>query len=251
MWYPRSRHDGGRNLKVEDKKCCLLIGNSRWHWAIERNDAWHYFHTNADPKKLSVLEIPLVSWAAVGPIPKNASLNPTKRLTVKDVPLKNLPHWVGIDRALASWGALKKAEFTEINSCGLLIADAGTVLSVNRITENGEFAGGQLIPGLRLQLEAMATGAHNLNNPGFSLSTQELFPFKTDEAMQRGSIQALIGTLIEAINETNTPLWLCGGDAPVLIKELKKRNKNVFHHPNLVLEGMVDIQHQINQEQDL
>ena len=138
-----------------------------------------------------------------------------------------------------------------MNSNGLLIADAGTVLSINRITKNGEFAGGQLIPGLQLQLRAMETGTQNLINPGPSSSTPAQFALTTAEAMQRGSIQALVGTLIEAIKEANTPLWLCGGDAPILVKELEKRNTEVIHHPNLVLEGMVDIQQRINQNQDL
>ncbi len=97
----------------------------------------------------------------------------------------------------------------------------------------------------------MANGTQNLNNPGTKTSTPAQFPFTTTEAMQRGSIQALVGTLIEAMKETNAPLWLCGGDAPVLIQELLKRNANVVHHPNLVLEGMVDIQEQIRKNQDL
>ena len=146
---------------------------------------------------------------------------------------------------------VKKIKSTGINSSGLLIADAGTVLSLNRLTASHEFAGGQLIPGLQLQLTAMATGAQNLNNPGLSSSTPEQFPFETAKAMQRGSIQALVGTLIEAINKTNSPLWLCGGDAPILVQELRERNAAVLHHPNLVLEGMVDIQDKINQDQDL
>ncbi len=233
---------------MKGKKCCLLIGNSRWHWAIKEDKAWNFYHTPPASQKFSSLEIPLTAWAAVGVIPKHPSLKPSKRLQSKDIPIKNMPNWIGIDRALASWGALKKIKSTGINSSGLLIADAGTVLSLNRLTANHEFAGGQLIPGLQLQLTAMATGAQNLNNPGLSSSTPAQFPFETAEAMQRGSIQALVGTLMEAINKTNAPLWLCGGDAPTLIQELRERNVAVLHHPNLVLEGMVDIQDKLNQD---
>ena len=63
--------------------------------------------------------------------------------------------------------------------------------------------------------------------------------------MQRGSLQALVGSLIQAIKATKMPLWLCGGDAPILIEELNKLNVEVLHHPNLVLEGMVAIQHHV------
>ena len=137
-----------------------------------------------------------------------------------------------------------------MQSSGLLVADAGTVLSLTRISAKGEFAGGQLIPGLNLQLSSMANGTQNLTNPGLGSSTTDQFPFTSAAAMQRGRLQALIGSLTEAITATQLPLWLCGGDSPILVEELKKRDLNVIHHPNLVLEGMVEIQHQINQDQD-
>ena len=68
--------------------------------------------------------------------------------------------------------------------------------------------------------------------------------------MLKGSIQALVGTLIQAQESTKMPIWLCGGDAPALANELKERKIDVAHHPNLVLEGMVDIQRCLNQNQD-
>ncbi len=226
---------------MRKNKSYLLIGNSRWHWATKKNDTWHFSHTKPNPKQIEALAMSLDAWAAVGPIPNNISLNPTKRLNIKDIPLKNSPSWLGIDRALAGWGAFKKVNASGLNSFDLLVADAGTVLSLTRITASGEFAGGQLIPGLSLQLSAMANGTENLNNPGFESTPTRQFPLKTNEAMQRGSLQALIGVLIEATKATKIPLWLCGGDAPILLKELKKHNAYVIHHPNLVLEGMVDI----------
>ena len=76
------------------------------------------------------------------------------------------------------------------------------------------------------------------------------FPINTAEAMQRGCLQALVGAIILAQKEANMPIWLCGGDAPVLMQELSKRNTHAVHHPNLVLEGMVDIENSLNQSQD-
>ena len=99
----------------------------------------------------------------------------------------------------------------------------------------------------------MANGAQNLTNPGVGSSTTDQFPFTTAAAMQRGSLQALVGALLEAIKDTKMSLWLCGGDAPLLLEELKKQKVKVkvIHHPNLVLEGMVDIQNQIKQDEGL
>ena len=93
---------------MKSNRCYLLIGNSRWHWAIEQAEKWDFFHTIPNLQKLSSQEITLVAWAAVGPIPQSASFRNAKRLVTKDIPIKKLPHWVGIDRALASWAALKK-----------------------------------------------------------------------------------------------------------------------------------------------
>ena len=231
---------------MHDLERCLLIGNSRWHWAIKQKTHWEFIHTSPSPDVLQSLNEYLLAWAAVGPIPSGISLNPTLRLSLKDIPLMDLPPWLGIDRALAGWGAFQKAKNSNLNSSGILVADAGTILSLTRISYDGAFAGGQLVPGLSLQLSAMAHGAINLNNPGAAISHIPIFPFKTNEAMQRGVIQSLVGTLIEALREHEMPIWLCGGDAPVLLNELKKRNIEIFHYPNLVLEGMVDIHLQIN-----
>ena len=230
---------------------CLLIGNSRWHWAEQRADTWSFSHTSPDPQKLQSLEISRLTWAAVGPIPKALVLNVANQLVLKNVPLLELPSWLGIDRALAAWGAFKKIKSTGMQSSGLLVADAGTVLSMTLITAGGEFAGGQLIAGRRLQLSAMANGTEHLTDPGTESSILKQFPIETSEAMQRGSLQALVGALVDAHKATNIPLWLCGGDAPVLVDELRKRKLDVVHHPNLALEGMVDLQRHINQNQDL
>ncbi len=229
---------------------CLLIGNSRWHWATKKKEKWHYSHSDPNPLSIPDDQLPWIKWAAVGPIPSNLSLNPANRINANDVPLKNLPPWLGVDRALAGWAAFLYAKESNTNFPGLIVADAGTVLSITRITTTGDFSGGQLVAGLRLQLEAMATGTQNLCNPGLAISTIEQFPFKTSEAMQRGALQALIGNLIQIVKESNMELWLCGGDSQLLLKELQKQNISTIYKPNLVLEGMVRLYSQITLNQD-
>ncbi len=243
--------DGGRHLTVEVIRRCLLIGNSRWHWAEQQADSWQFCHSAPDPLKLQALEMPVMAWAAVGPMPTEVVLDPTSRLRLKDVPLKQMPPWLGIDRALAAWGALKRAKTCELLADGLLVADAGTVLSLTRVTAEGEFAGGQLVGGFSLQLQAMAQGAQKLIDPGFGSISSEPFPITTADAMRRGSIQALTGMLREAQRETKLPLWLCGGDAPILEKELMQHGLDIVHHPNLALEGMVDVLGRINRAPSL
>ena len=96
----------------------------------------------------------------------------------------------------------------------------------------------------------MANGAENLNFPGLPSFVPELFPVKTSEAMRRGSIQALLGALLEAKKLSGLPLWLCGGDSTLLAKLLDERSIEVFHYPYLALEGMIDVQSRIIRAQD-
>ena len=163
-------------------------------------------------------------------------------INLKDIPLTNAPPSLGVDRGLAAWGAICKAKaLSSMPDQGLLIADAGTILSINRITANGEFLGGQLVPGFKLQLTSMAQGAKNLNHPSIQSMPLDKFPMSTEESMLQGSLHALVGTLIEAQKEAHVPIWLCGGDAPLLMKTLERHKIEVIHHPNLVLEGMLNI----------
>ncbi len=228
--------------KSQGQQSYLLIGNSRWHWAIQQSNGWQFIHTSPEPKGMKALGNCLEAWASVGPIPNDLQLDCNKQVKTKDVPLKNLPNWLGVDRAMGAWGALQKENEFGVNSNGVLIADAGTIFSLTRINENGEFAGGQLIPGLQLQLDAMARGAHQLPPISITNMTAEKFPTRTKDAMRRGILEAAIGVIVEAQKNCNLKIWLCGGDSTFIFQELQNRNINATHHPNLVLEGMVHLQ---------
>ena len=224
------------------EKSYLLIGNSRWHWAFRKSNGLDFIDTSIESESLEFLKSALCAWAAVGKIPSDVNLDPTRKITLTDIPLSNLPPWLGIDRALAAWGAFIKAKQTSsMHKEGLLIADAGTICSLTLVSTSGEFMGGQLIPGIKLQLSAMTQGAQNLKYPSISSIPHKTFPISTSEAMLQGSIKALSGALIEAQKEMNVPIWLCGGDGPLLIKALEKYKIDIKHHPHLVLEGMINV----------
>ncbi|KGG13301.1 MULTISPECIES: type III pantothenate kinase [Prochlorococcus] len=224
-------------------QCCLLIGNSRWHWACKSNQEWHFSHTSPNPHKLNSDELLLVQWAAVGEVPHTTILEKSKKLRTKDIPLLNLPEWLGVDRALGCWAALQEAKAQGLNQNGILIADAGTVFSLTKLTSAGEFEGGQLIPGLKLQQKAMALGAENLKEPLDLNIPSKMFPSDTKEAMLKGSFQSLIGALLEARKESSTPIWICGGDSLTLYRYLIQFDYEIIYSPNLVLEGMVGLLH--------
>ena len=224
----------------------LMIGNTRWHWASRIQEQWKYFHTCPNPVNFKDKDYSQLSWASVGPIPKNIKLSPSKRIKLDNVPLINLPSNLGIDRALASWSAFKKQSSLKNKEKDLIIIDAGTILSITKITKKGEFAGGQLISGLRLQLSSMSHGALNLETPIINEIPSDTFQYETKNAMIRGSINGLSALIVKVFEETKLPLWLCGGDAPIILNELKNKDININYYPNLVLEGMIDIKQKLN-----
>ena len=220
---------------------CLLIGNSRWHWAEQRGaSAWIYQHEAA---ALEALDAPsdLLAWAAVGVVPSHPCLQSSRRLNLSAIPLQGIPPWLGIDRALAGWGAWRANQ----NRVGVLVVDAGTVLSLTRISAEGTFCGGLLAAGYGLQLRAMAeatAGLADTSRLGLETDAEDPFPIETQSAMRTGAQQSLVGLIRQAHVQSPWPIWLCGGDAPQLLPTLQEQlGAEVLHAPNLVMEAMVEL----------
>ena len=142
------------------------------------------------------------------------------RIRLEDVPLPKAPPWLGVDRALGAWMAWRCSQEQQLDcSRGLLLVDAGTVLSFTRVTADGCFGGGQLIPGYRLQLKAMAEGTLGLPSTSEDPNNdalQEAFPQQTVAAMQRGVLEGMLASMAAAQQHAQGLLWICGGDASLL-----------------------------------
>ena len=219
----------------------LLIGNSRWHWAERHQTQWRFDHTAPDQQRLG--SAPLV-WAAVGPIPAQLVDAPDRpRIQLDDIPLSGCPPWLGVDRALGAWEAWRREQCSG-TTCeqGLLLADAGTVLSLTLLDGRGRFQGGQLIPGLGLQLRSMGIGTSLLpKGVQFDQLPSELFPAATEQAMVRGVIQAMVSLVQDAQHCSGASLWLCGGDAPLLQTQLDRRGVPYQADASLQLQAMVQL----------
>ncbi len=74
---------------MEVEKSCLLIGNSRWHWAERVSDEWNFVHTCPDLARFQSLENNLVAWASVGSVPSQICLAQNRRMVLEQVPLRN------------------------------------------------------------------------------------------------------------------------------------------------------------------
>jgi len=229
----------------------LLIGNSRWHWALAQNgesgadQPQQFLHLPPPTSPLTAaVDLPLV-WAAVGPVPPCAGLPAETRLALDDVPLAEAPPWLGIDRALAGWWAAQLA------GGPVLVADAGTVLSLTRVDGCGRFAGGRLMAGAALQLRAMGAGTQALPSLEGGLASAgggEPWPRATDAAMRLGVAEGLAAAVLEAGRQARAlddkcRIVLTGGDGPTLWPLLRRPSglgeEGLQHRPELCLEALM------------
>jgi type III pantothenate kinase len=223
----------------------LLIGSSRWHWASPAGESelalWHSAPVSGP---LGEAGSQLLAWAAVGAVPEGAALPAARCLPLAAVPLRAAPPWLGIDRALTGWQAWRSG------GGAVLVADAGTVLSLTRVDREGAFAGGRLLAGVALQWRAMAEGTACLPalEPG-GLEPPDPWPSATAAAMGSGVVLGLAAAVAEAFAaarslDPDCRLLLTGGDGPALEGPLRQRlaadgvEGRLAHRPALALEGL-------------
>jgi type III pantothenate kinase len=182
----------------------------------------------------------LTGWAAVGPVP--AWLPLERRVLSTEVPLGDLPAWLGVDRALGGWWAWRKS------GGAVLVADAGTALSLTRVGAEGCFAGGQLMAGAALQLLALGAGTAGL--PSLELPValpEQRWPSATAQAIAAGVLRGLAAAVAQAAREAvrespHCRLWITGGDGELLLplvrELLVESSLEVQLAPSLALEAL-------------
>ena len=218
----------------------LLIGNSRWHWAELQDRGLRCWHAAA-PLDPGVREgDQLRAWAAVGALPQGLNLPLDRRIQLNDVPLKGVPAWLGIDRALVGWGAWRR------QGDAVLVADAGTALSLTRISAEGAFAGGRISAGVALQLRALAAATAQLPRLQAPLTpAADPWPVATVDAMAEGCIRAAAGAVAQAWHDLPAAgrggLWLTGGDAPLLLPVLEQQQLSPSVAADLALEALASL----------
>ena len=216
----------------------LLIGNSRWHWAaLAPDQSLQLWHTSAAAGLKQLQQAP-EAWAAVGPVPKDLERWQPQRLLTSDVPLANLPPTLGVDRALAAWGAWQQCRQP------VLVADAGTALSLTLVDAAGCFLGGRLMAGGRLQLQALHQGTADLPQLEPVEAAGPLWATQTSEAMASGVARGLAAAIALAFHDRPQPqwpwqLWLTGGDAPVLKPLLQAQGLQPLYDEGLALAALV------------
>ena len=145
------------------------------------------------------------------------------------------PSQLGIDR----WAALIGARRLSSDPC--VVVNAGTAMTVDALTEKGEFIGGIIVPGFDLMHESLAAHTARLSAERGNFTS---FPRTTRDAITSGAIQALCG----AVERMRDAMLAAGNREPVLIfsggaGELVARHmgRPVRIVDKLVLEGLVQI----------
>lgn len=215
----------------------LLIGNSRWHWGEDD----HFWHCSPAQGLEQFLQQPPQRWAAVGAVPKELEAWNQSQVMVDMVPLKNQAIGLGIDRALVGWGAWQRS------AGAVLVADAGTALSLTLVDSGGAFCGGRIMAGAALQLHSLnqaTTALPEVILPEVDrLKITEIWPQNTLGAMSVGVLHGLAAALCSSYSQmplllSGAKLWLTGGDAELLQPLLIEAGLQPRLALNLALEAL-------------
>ena len=156
------------------------------------------------------------------------------------LPLKNLyltKETLGFDRIAAAVGAHN----TYPNSY-VLIIDAGTAITIDIVTPEGEYLGGNISPGIEMRLKALNSFTKRLplvNKEGEIALTGKT----TEEAIRNGVINGVVFELdgyIEAYKNKFQVIEVIftGGDSYFFERKLKN---SIFVDSNLNLKGLNEI----------
>lgn len=143
------------------------------------------------------------------------------------------PSLLGSDR----WAALIAA--WKLQRQGCLVVDVGTAMTVDTLSDTGEFLGGIILPGLDLMKKTLATNTTSLQLHEGKFND---YPNNTADAIHSGAIQALVGavertTVLLTVTLGHVPECIISGGGSQQLQSQLSMTANVAD--NLVLEGLV------------
>ena len=221
----------------------LVIGNSRFHWAyFEDKQLQKTWHSNEPIIPSIGANLPLYLASVV---PAKTTLfqhHPHLRIIeLADIPLAGIYPTMGIDRALAIFGAMNKWG----SPC--LVIDGGTALTFTA-ADGDKLVGGAILPGLKLQLQALAKGTGALPDVDLKPTLPQLWAKETPEAIRSGVIYTILAGIKEFINNwwqefPQSQIIFTGGDGQLLCDYLSviqpTMATKVRVDPNLIFWGIV------------
>jgi len=145
------------------------------------------------------------------------------------------PETLGKDRLCSAIGAA-----THKPDSNLLIIDTGTCITFNMVTEQNEYLGGSIAPGIEMRLKALPHFTHKLPLIHSNYNTVKLIGNDTESSILSGVINGIMSEtdgLIDRYrnNFTGLKVYITGGSCNFFEKQLKNQ---IFADPNLVLTGL-------------
>ncbi len=160
-----------------------------------------------------------------------------------EIPVRHVlrhPETTGVDRALAVWEAVHQHPAGQPGQ----VIMCGSAVTIERISADGVWQGGAILPGLGLSARALnrLTAQLPLVDPGSG--TPAPLGAETDSALTAGLFWGAVGAIREILTrqdagpQQDNPPWVVwtGGDAPALAPHLL--GNGVWVRPFLVLEGL-------------
>lgn len=234
------------------------LGNSSLKWALRHREEWESraVRLGGDPRDLLdeiwgaytrpasmlVASVADQAWRAAlaAWVAERWSLEP--RFVVAETEQCGVrsgyhePAALGADR----WAALVGAR--SLGEGGACIADCGTAVTIDALAADGLFAGGVILPGLRLQRAALAEGTAGVR--ALDGNDASCLARTTGDAVAAGTVYGIAGAIErvwrefeEALGEDMT-LYVTGGDADTVAARLSRPFRPV---PDLVLRGLACI----------
>lgn len=164
------------------------------------------------------------------------------------VPIKNgydTPHTLGQDRLAAAVGA--KSICPNEN---LLIIDVGSAITYDFVSDQGEYMGGNIAPGLKMRLTMLHRMTKKL--PLVEVDENELIPLfgkNTRDAIAAGVVRGVayevkgyMRTLSEKVPHYQT--FVTGGNAPYILNNVRTsrtEKRELRYEKYLVLKGLNEI----------
>lgn len=235
---------------------CIDQGNSRTKVALFDNDGKivknfiYKSFTSMDTERLfslyPIVDSIISSVINIDPAVVNSLHRHSNHFILFDhltpIPIKNdytTPETLGQDRLAAAVGAVALCPNTN-----LLIIDAGSALTYDFVSNNNEFLGGNIAPGIKMRLTILRQMTKKL--PQMEVEENELIPLfgkNTRDAIAAGVIRGIIfevkgyiRTLGERCEHFET--YLTGGNAPYILNNV---HSSIHHEKHLVLIGLNNI----------
>ncbi|MBF2098392.1 MAG: pantothenate kinase [Gloeomargaritaceae cyanobacterium C42_A2020_066] len=205
----------------------LVVGNTHHHWAWFRsNRLWRTWQTPGEHATavwaFGQRTYPLRIVSVVPAATRHWQVHPLAQVvTLAHIPLQETYPSLGVDRALAVWGAGQRW------GRPALVIDAGTGLSLTGMDAAGRLMGGAILPGWSLQHRMLHQQTGALPWVPLPDGLPDRWARDTTTAIQSGVFYTLVAGLVDFVTDWAErfpgPMVVTGGDGPRLWPHLCAR----------------------------